>query len=220
MQTQQKRSHLTGRGHQEQASTRQPNMTISALWKCVHCERTMQQAQKNPHLIGLPHLRKVQLIEQSNVLESTTSGIPCETSQTYNRLTQLIDKHVRTLRSAGPSVAHATSVSPTFFATHMDESPLDQFFSSYPGFRYQPSIEPSTSFNQLQRYYNWTREDEEGKEAWREYQDALQKEFTRWYGDEDDLGAWHSLCRAIGIEKLPKTCKQCLVVSLALRCES
>jgi hypothetical protein len=30
-----------------------------------------------------------------------------------------------------------------------------------------------------------------------------------WYGAENDLTAWHVLCRAIGVEPLPKTCEQC-----------
>jgi hypothetical protein len=30
-----------------------------------------------------------------------------------------------------------------------------------------------------------------------------------WYGAENDLTAWHALCRAIGVEPLPKTCEQC-----------
>jgi hypothetical protein len=30
-----------------------------------------------------------------------------------------------------------------------------------------------------------------------------------WYGVENDLTAWYALCRAIGVEPLPKTCEQC-----------
>jgi hypothetical protein len=30
-----------------------------------------------------------------------------------------------------------------------------------------------------------------------------------WYGAENDLTAWHALCRAIGIELLPLTYEQC-----------
>jgi hypothetical protein len=29
-----------------------------------------------------------------------------------------------------------------------------------------------------------------------------------WYGAENDLTAWHALCRAISIEPLPKTCEK------------
>ena len=41
------------------------------------------------------------------------------------------------------------------------------------------------------------------------YQDALQCELYLWYGAENDLTAWHALCRAIGVEPLPKTCELC-----------
>jgi hypothetical protein len=47
------------------------------------------------------------------------------------------------------------------------------------------------------------------KDAWGRYQDALESELRMWYGAEDDLAAWHALCRAIGIDPLPRTCKQC-----------
>ncbi|TVY13032.1 hypothetical protein LARI1_G009054 [Lachnellula arida] len=41
------------------------------------------------------------------------------------------------------------------------------------------------------------------------HQDALQSELDKWYSAEDDLTAWHALCRAIGVEPLPQTCEQC-----------
>ncbi|KAH8655652.1 hypothetical protein BX600DRAFT_470062 [Xylariales sp. PMI_506] len=40
-------------------------------------------------------------------------------------------------------------------------------------------------------------------------QAALEKELHMWYGAENDLVAWHALCRAIGTEPLPETCEQC-----------
>ncbi|KAG9244929.1 hypothetical protein BJ878DRAFT_44504 [Calycina marina] len=30
-----------------------------------------------------------------------------------------------------------------------------------------------------------------------------------WYGKENDLIAWHVLCRAIGVKPLTKACEQC-----------
>ena len=38
-------------------------------------------------------------------------------------------------------------------------------------------------------------------------------ELHMWYGAEDDLTAWHALCRAIGINPVPESCKQCEVVT-------
>ncbi|KAJ5857282.1 hypothetical protein N7455_008176 [Penicillium solitum] len=87
-------------------------------------------------------------------------------------------------------------------------TPLDEFFQSFAGFSYNPKLPPSESYAQLKRFYRWRQYDPEDKEAWGEYQSSLEAEVKMWFGAEDDLGAWHSLCRAIGIEPLPVTCKQ------------
>lgn len=55
----------------------------------------------------------------------------------------------------------------------------------------------------------WRREDAASKEAWTFYQEALESELRMWYGAENDLAAWHALCRAIGVKPLPQTCEQC-----------
>ncbi|CAI7628428.1 unnamed protein product [Penicillium viridicatum] len=87
-------------------------------------------------------------------------------------------------------------------------TPLDEFFQSFAGFNYNPKLPPSESYSQLKRFSRWGEYDPEDKEAWKQYQSALEAEVKMWFGTEDDLGAWHSLCRAIGIEPLPATCKQ------------
>jgi hypothetical protein len=89
------------------------------------------------------------------------------------------------------------------------ETPLDAFFRSFPSFSYDPSLPPATSFAKLQKHEGWRRGNAESKDAWAEYQDALESELHMWYGAEDDLTAWHSLCRAIGVEPLPRTCAAC-----------
>jgi hypothetical protein len=61
---------------------------------------------------------------------------------------------------------------------------------------------------------HWKRDAPENDEAWDNYQRALKAEFQLWYGHEDDLAAWHALCRAIGINKLPDTCQACEKVSM------
>jgi hypothetical protein len=90
-----------------------------------------------------------------------------------------------------------------------NETPLDRFFLSYPSFEYDRSLSPAESFARLQRHQRWRRGSSEGKTAWGEYQRALKEEFQLWYGAENDLGAWHALCRAIGINPLPATCEGC-----------
>ena len=89
------------------------------------------------------------------------------------------------------------------------ETPLDVFFYSFPMFDYDPSLPPATSYANLRRHEGWRRGSAVSDNAWNRYQDALQSELHMWYGAENDLTAWHALCRAIGVEPLPKTCEQC-----------
>jgi len=89
------------------------------------------------------------------------------------------------------------------------ETPLDVFFRSFPTFEYDPSLPPATSYANLQRHEGWRRGSAESDDGWNRYQDALQSELYLWYGAENDLTAWHALCRAIGVEPLPQTCEQC-----------
>ena len=97
-------------------------------------------------------------------------------------------------------------------------TPLDKFFRSFPGFRYNPKLPPSESYAQLREFRGWGKEDPDEKKAWKRYQSALEAEVKMWFGAEDDLEAWHSLCRAIGIGPLPATCKQAVKVSTYLAC--
>jgi hypothetical protein len=60
----------------------------------------------------------------------------------------------------------------------------------------------------LREHKGWHRGEIAADDAWRRYQDALAGELRMWYGAENDLAAWHALCRAIGIEQLPRTCEQ------------
>ncbi|KAI2754865.1 hypothetical protein DTO012A8_9758 [Penicillium roqueforti] len=91
-------------------------------------------------------------------------------------------------------------------------TPLDKFFRSFPRFRYNPKLPPSESYAQLREFCGWEKENPDGEKAWKKYQSALEAEVKMWFGAEDDLDAWHSLCRAIGIEPLPETCKQAVRV--------
>jgi len=89
------------------------------------------------------------------------------------------------------------------------ETPLDIFFRSFPTFDYDPSLSPATSYANLREHEGWRRGDTASDDAWNRYQDALESELRMWYGAENDLAAWHALCRAIGVEPLPQTCEQC-----------
>ncbi|KFY95715.1 hypothetical protein V500_02679 [Pseudogymnoascus sp. VKM F-4518 (FW-2643)] len=89
------------------------------------------------------------------------------------------------------------------------DTPLDVFFRTFPMFDYNPSLPPATSYTNLQKHEGWRRGNAASDNAWDRYQDALQDELQMWYGAENDLTAWHALCRAIGVEPLPETCEQC-----------
>ncbi|KAK1657359.1 hypothetical protein BDP55DRAFT_567411 [Colletotrichum godetiae] len=89
------------------------------------------------------------------------------------------------------------------------ETPLDAFFHSHATFDYDRSLPPPVSYANLQRHMGWHRDQSESTNAWNKYQNALEKEFQMWYGAEDNLAAWHALCRAIGINPLPLTSEQC-----------
>jgi hypothetical protein len=55
--------------------------------------------------------------------------------------------------------------------------------------------------------------DEYKKDVYTRYQAALTREFNLWFGTDDDLASWHSLCRAIAIQPLPATLRECEKVS-------
>lgn len=94
------------------------------------------------------------------------------------------------------------------------ETPLDAFFRSFSTFQYDPSLPPATSYAKLERHQGWHRDNHAPRTVWHNYQDALESELKMWYGAENDLTAWHVLCRAIGVVKpLPKTCEKCVQVS-------
>ncbi|KAH8691892.1 hypothetical protein BGW36DRAFT_431135 [Talaromyces proteolyticus] len=88
-------------------------------------------------------------------------------------------------------------------------TPLDMFFQTYSKFTFDPSLPPNESYLRLQRFYGWRRGDEESERAWNNFQTALTEEFKLWFGAEDDLCSWHSLCRAVRVDPLPKTCRDC-----------
>lgn len=107
-----------------------------------------------------------------------------------------LQQHLQTAR------VHLTGMSVT-------ATPLDKFFLSFPSFAYDPSLPPATSYSRLQRHMGWRRESEGSGEAWHKYQRALEEEVKVWFGKEDDLNSWHTLCRAIGIKQPPPTIAAC-----------
>ncbi|KAE8447328.1 hypothetical protein EG329_010886 [Mollisiaceae sp. DMI_Dod_QoI] len=115
-----------------------------------------------------------------------------------------------------PKAKHS---SPSFQSTPTPTiGPLDAFFLSFPGYQYDPSIPPADSYRLFRRgLRRWNDWDGNFLKTWKEYEEdvytryqaALTKEFNLWFGTEDDIRSWHSLCRAIAIHPLPTTQREC-----------
>jgi hypothetical protein len=56
------------------------------------------------------------------------------------------------------------------------QTPLMDFFRSFPTFNYDPSLPPATSYAKLRRYRGWRRASAASCNSWNRYQDALKKE--------------------------------------------
>lgn len=130
----------------------------------------------------------------------------CEACDRYFKNAESLQQHIQ------ESKAHKTT--PTVVAEpDANNTPLDKFFLSFPSFSYDPSRPPAESYSLLRRHMAWSRNSAEGESAWRRYREALVAEVRIWFGSEDDLSAWHTLCRAIGIQQPPDTIKGCVAVS-------
>ncbi|KAL7782107.1 hypothetical protein V8C43DRAFT_214290 [Trichoderma afarasin] len=95
------------------------------------------------------------------------------------------------------------------------ETPLDGFFTSFAGFVYDPHLSPEASWKKLRRFQGWKglspdgRRSDEENHAWGRYQGALVREVEMWFGDEKDLTAWRTLCKAVGEVDPPDEIREC-----------
>lgn len=202
-----------------------------ALWTCTLCNREMQNVSKVDHLAGKTHARKL-------VSEPSTLPVPLHVKSTMSRTlvaSEVKEKKIAKSKSTANRVLQSWTCPScnaiiTFQqkASHSCSSydskpsiidgPLDSFFHLYHSFHYDASTPPAVSFeflqNHLQKRHRWARDGPERKKLWHHYQAALTQEFNLWFGVEDDLDAWHSLCRAVRITPLPTTCELCRSVGL------
>lgn len=130
---------------------------------------------------------------EQHIQNSPVHASYCETCDRSFRSEDALNQHIQN------SSAHVLP----------SDTPLDSFFQSFSIFPYNRGLPPAESYKRLRIFYDWRRDDPESRESWRRYQDALREELKVWFGSEDDLGSWHSLCRAIKIEPLPKNCQAC-----------
>ncbi|CAH0054294.1 unnamed protein product [Clonostachys solani] len=173
---------------------------------CKHCGRSfksdeaLEQHMKSPaHVPTFPckncdrSFKSDEALEQHMKSPAHDSTLNCQTCDRKFKSKEALEDHLR------DSPVHGQK----------SKTPLDTFFGSFRTFKYDPSLPPSTSYAKLRDHKGWGRDDPEGEDAWDRYQAALAAELNMWYGAEDDLAAWHSLCRAIGIEPPPQTCALC-----------
>ncbi|KAK4442032.1 zinc-finger double-stranded RNA-binding domain-protein [Podospora aff. communis PSN243] len=95
----------------------------------------------------------------------------------------------------------------------VDKTPLDRFFLSFPSFDHVPSLSPATSYKLLRKHMAWSKDSADEERASRKYKEALVDEVKVWFGNQNDLTAWHTLFRAIGIEQPPDSIAACKAVA-------
>jgi hypothetical protein len=91
-------------------------------------------------------------------------------------------------------------------------TPLDRFFLSFRSFEYDRSLPPATSWKRLQQHRRWKKGNKQGEREWERYQAALEEEVRFLFGKVDDIQAWHTLCKAVGITEPPDTIKECKAI--------
>jgi hypothetical protein len=103
------------------------------------------------------------------------------------------------------STAHTQQTS-----TCRRNTPLDQFFMSFPKFNYDPAAFPSDEMQRLRRHYGWGRNHPKGEDAWDRYQTALVQEFNSWYeSNNSSLQSWQGLCTVLKVRPLPTSTGAC-----------
>ncbi|KAK0614511.1 hypothetical protein B0T14DRAFT_570443 [Immersiella caudata] len=130
----------------------------------------------------------------------------CEVCDRYFNRVDSLQAHLRdvhTLQAARAVVKSKTN------ANNTNKTPLDRLFLSYPSFSYDPSLPPATAYKMLREHMAWPKGSPKGDRARQRYREALVAEVRVWFGDENDLTAWHTLCRAIGVQQPPSTVPGC-----------
>ncbi|CAG7941449.1 unnamed protein product [Penicillium salamii] len=181
-------------------------------------------------LYSLVYLTRKELEENLQNLQAHTPNFQCKSCTRLFNDQSALDRHLQSSSAHTPTFecdpCDRSFVSQDALDAHIQSSkahagerhgvplqgyrsnptPLDIFFAYYTSFKYDPTLPPSVSYAKLVDFYDWDRNDPEARTARREYQNSLEDEVRLWFGSESDLASWHSLCRAVGIEPLPRTC--------------
>ena len=221
------RSITTQDASQSTSETSNPSYMT---WICQLCCLRMPESYQNNHLRGAAHLHNLAINGEKRGTPISHSPIKVATSSPAGPTLwrcQICDREMQQISREDHLAGkpHADVSRKELFAKRkkskkskkvdkpLSVGPLDAFFYSYLGSQHDPSLPPATAYKRLKEIKRWHRNDPEGEEAWHGYRVALVGEFNRWYGTEDDLASWHSLCRAIHITPLPMSIEACRSVS-------
>lgn len=138
-------------------------------------------------------------------LHGVSCGYPLLCESIIGGLTIEFSEKSSSLRSAPKKNTNRQDGPPTH---------LDRFFAKYPAFKRDPSKSAVTEFNRMREFFGWTKDNEEGRKASREFRDAMSKQFNDIYGtDVKSLDSWRKLCQVLEIFPIPTTVKRCREVS-------
>ncbi|KAG2102837.1 uncharacterized protein F5147DRAFT_706977 [Suillus discolor] len=97
-----------------------------------------------------------------------------------------------------------------FKITNGIQTPLDDFFATYPAFDYNSSASASSEFHRMCGHFCWNKKDKEKKKAHRDFKDALVQQLNEIYGtDVNNLSSWRNLCQIVHISPIPDTLESC-----------
>lgn len=93
--------------------------------------------------------------------------------------------------------------------------PIPSFFELCPTFTYNHAAPSAASeFRRLCEHRGWEKGNPDQKVAWRDFQNALAKQFNNLYGvDVDNLKLWQRVCSTLKIEPLPGNLEEAQEVS-------
>ncbi|KAG2354028.1 hypothetical protein BDR07DRAFT_1454263 [Suillus spraguei] len=91
-------------------------------------------------------------------------------------------------------------------------TPLDDFFATYPKFKYNSSASAPLEFYRMCDEFGWDKDkkNKEREEAHCNFKDALVQQFNDIYGtDVNDLTSWRTLCQIVRVSPIPDTLESC-----------
>ncbi|KAI0751373.1 hypothetical protein C8Q80DRAFT_1097870 [Daedaleopsis nitida] len=104
----------------------------------------------------------------------------------------------------------ATQLIRVYCAQVASANHINDYFARYPRFNHDPAAPFLSEFRRLARQLGWEQDSRRLADERRALQNAMVLQFNAMYGrSASDLGAWQSLCRAIGISPVPESITKC-----------